>query len=380
MEMIKLCEPDIDQREYSVIKKVLESGWLAHGEYNKRFESEFAEYIGTEYAITLNSCTSALELALLAQDIKGEVILPSFTWNASANSIVTTGGTPVFVDVNYDDCNINTDLIEEKVTDKTEAIMPVHYAGQACDMDEIIRIAEKHNLKIIEDSAETIGGEYKNKKTGNFGIGCFSFFPTKNMTTCEGGMITTNDSKLAKKIKSLSSHGVSSHTIERENKKYAWYRDAHYPGYNYRMPNILAAMGCVQLSKLDEMNSKRREIANRYNSSFSNIDKIAIPHESSNCTHVYQMYTIKIKDSNYSERDKFVSHLRAEGIEASVHFSPPVHLQTYYKTTHKLDNLPVTKLLSDTIVSLPIHSRMSIEDTNRVVSTVKRYFETIFNE
>ena len=215
---IPLCIPEIDQDEIDSVLKVLKSGWLAHGEYNHKFEESFSEFINVKHSISLNSCTSALELALKAHDIRGEVIVPSMTWNATANSVINTGGKPVFSEINPKTRNITAKLINEKITSQTEAVIIVHFGGQPCSMDEIIKLCNEKKLLLIEDSAETLGGTWKGKKTGSFANGCFSFFPTKNITTGEGGMFTTNDDNIANRVRTLSAHGVSSSTFEREKK------------------------------------------------------------------------------------------------------------------------------------------------------------------
>ena len=244
--MIPLCIPNIDEKEIERVKEVLLSGWLAHGPQNKELEEEFSKYIGVKHAVALNSCTSALQLAIEAQDLKGDVIVPSFTFVASGNAIVTAGCTPVFSEIDYDTCNLDPSKIEENINEKTVGIMPVHYAGQSCKMDEIMEIAEKHDLAVIEDSAETIGGTYNGKIAGSFGTGCFSFFPTKNMTTGEGGMLTTNDEDLARTVNTFKGHGISSTTWGREKEKRPWIRAAILAGYNFRMSDVLAAIGVEQ--------------------------------------------------------------------------------------------------------------------------------------
>jgi len=364
--MIPLCKPFFSNEEIEVVAEVLRSGWVAHGKYNEELEERFAKYIGVKHAICLNSCTSALLLAIEASGLKGEVILPSFTFVASANAIVKAGCKPVFVDIDYDTCNIDPSKIEEKITDKTVAIMPVHFAGQSCMMDEIMEIAEKYDLVIIEDSAEAIGAEYKGKKTGSFGIGCFSFWATKNMTTGEGGMLTTDDDELAEKVRLLRGHGNPTTTWEREGKKMPWKRDCVLPGYNFRMSNILAAIGVVQLKKLDKMNEMRRKLAKYYdkNLDFDEIDK---PVELKECKHVYQMYTIKVKGI---DRDEFVLKLREKGIGASVHFDPPVHLTSYYRERYKV-SLPITERVSRTIVTLPLYPGMTHEEQDRVIQAIE---------
>jgi len=365
---IPLCIPHLNQEELNLVKEVLESGWLAHGPKNKQFEKEFAQYHGVKHAFSLNSCTSALQLAIQGQDLRGEIIVPSFTFVASANAIITAGCKPVFVDVEYDTCNIDPAKIEEKITPQTKAIMPVHYAGQVCKMDEIIEIAERYNLKIIEDSAECLGGEYKNRRAGTFGVGCFSFFPTKNITSGEGGMLTTNDEKIAEKIIALRGHGISSSTFEREKKEKPWFRAATYPGYNYRLCNVLAAIGLAQLRKLHEMNNLRRKHAEYLNRNLI-FDGLTLPVELKECRHVYQMYTVKV--SEMIDRTKFVLELRKKGIGANVHFDPPVHLQPFYKNGELYaKDLSVTERLSKSIVTLPMFPQLTKEQLDYMVDCI----------
>src|SRR3989344_1758997 len=219
---------------------------------------------------------------------------------ASAHAIMKAGCKPIFVDINKNTFNIDSEKIREKINKNTVAIMPVHFAGQSCEMDEIMKIAEEHNLKVIEDSAECIGGTFDNKKTGSFGIGCFSFFPTKNLTTGEGGMITSNDDEFIERVKLLIAHGAV------KDKERNWYRDSVIPAYNFRMSNLNAAIGVEQLKKLDLMNEKRREHADYYNKNIK-IEEIDLPVEASRCRHVYQMYVIKVDEKI---RDKLVNYLR----------------------------------------------------------------------
>lgn len=366
--MIPLSIPFITQDELKAIKEVLDSGWLVEGPKNREFEEEFAKFIGVGSAVTLNSCTSALFLAIKALNITGEVILPSFTFVASTNAVVTAGARPVFADVDYETCNINPDDVEKRITEKTQAIMPVHFGGQAADMDALVGIAKKYNLCLIEDSAETIGGEYNGKKTGSFGIGCFSFFPTKNMTTGEGGMLTTDDNSLAEKARTLAGHGISGGAYERKEEKRPWFRVADMPGYNFRMSNILAAIGVEQLKKIDRMNDLRRQHAQYLTEHLSQLG-LDLPTEANNCKHVYQMYNIKIKKG----RDEFVLKLRERGVGASVHFDPPVHLHPYYmeKFGCKRGDLPVTERLSESILTLPLYPTMKKNDLDTIISVVR---------
>lgn len=374
--MIPLCIPNIGDAELAAVEEVLRSGWLAHGSKNEEFEEKFASYIGVKHAITMNSCTSALQLAIEAQGITGEVIVPSFTFVASVNAIVTAGAKPVFVDIEYDTCNIDVSKIEGLISQNTESIMVVHYGGQSCDMDAIMNVAEKYGLAVIEDSAENIGGECKGKKTGSFATGCFSFFPTKNITTGEGGMLTTNDDELAEKVRALVGHGISSTTFKREKQQKPWFRAAILSGYNYRMSNVLAAIGVEQLKRVEQMNSQRREHAAYLTAKLDVISNIQVPIEREFNKHVYQMYTIKVKSG--IDRDKFVIRLREEGVGASVHFDPPVHLQPRYKELgYTSDNLPMTEEIARTIITLPMYPQLTTEELDFIVNQVEKIAEEL---
>lgn len=355
----------IGEEELAEVASVLESGWLAHGPKTKAFEQKFAEYIGTKYATALNSCASALQIALQGLGVKGEVICPSFSMSATANAILAAGCTPFFVDVEWESCNISPQKTAEAISKKTAAIMPVHFAGQSCKMDEIMELAGKNGLPVIEDSAEAIGAEFNGKKTGSFGTGCFSFYPTKNITTGEGGMIATNDEALFKKCKALKAHGIESTASEREKAEKPWLRDTTMPGYNYRMCDILAAIGLKQLEKLEKMNGMRRKNAAFLNKRLSGLEELELPLEQPKCRHVYQMYTIKLADS--IDRTKFLSILREQGIGASVHFDPAIHQQTLYKRLKcGSGRLPVTERLTQRIATLPMYPHLSKEELERI--------------
>ncbi len=364
--MIPLCRADLDERELEALQKVLESGWLTHGPLNSEFEESFAEYLGVGHAVSLNSCTSALFLALKALNITGEVILPSFTFAASANAVVTAGATPVFADIQLDTCNLDPDDVERRINEHTQAIMPVHFAGQPCAMDRLVEVAKRHALHIIEDSAETIGGRFRGKLAGSFAPACFSFFPTKNLTTGEGGMLTTDDPRLAEQIRILAGHGIARSTFAKEKSARPWHRSAVLPGYNMRMSHLQAALGIEQLRKLPEMNAKRQSHARTLNEKLAGIDEIVLPREAPHCEHVYQMYTLQVRGL---PRDEFVESLRQKGIGASVHFDPPVHLQDYYCKAS--DPLPVTEQVAQSIVTLPMFPQLKPEELDTIVTAVK---------
>jgi len=370
MRKIPLCIPYTGQEEKDAICEVIDSGWYAHGPKNHEFEEGFSEYLGVKHAFSMNSCTSALHLAVEGMGIKGEVILPSFTFVASANAVITGGAKPVFADISYDTCNIDPESIERMISPQTEAIMPVHYGGQSADMTAIMEIAQKHKLIVIEDSAETIGGTHNGQMTGTFDIGCFSFYPTKNLTTGEGGMLTTNDDQLAIKVKALLAHGIDKSTYEREDKEKSWFRSASRIGYNFRMSNILAAIGVEQLKKLPEMNRLRRDLAAKLTEALADIPEVLAPMERPENKHVYQMYTVRIKEG--LDRDEFIRSLNSKGIGASIHFFPPVHhMAPYAGKDFRKDDLSVTKEVIQEIVTLPMYPQMTADDLVYMVDSIR---------
>jgi perosamine synthetase len=370
MRKIPLCIPYTGQEEKDAVSEVIDSGWYAHGPKNHEFEKGFAEYHGVKHAFSMNSCTSALHLAVEGLGITGEVILPSFTFVASANAIVTGGACPVFADISYDTCNLDPESVKSLISPHTQAIMPVHYGGQSADMKSLMEIADEHNLYVIEDSAETIGGTHHGKLTGTFGVGCFSFYPTKNLTTGEGGMLTTDDDELARKVKALLAHGIDKTTYEREDLEKSWFRSASLIGYNFRMSNILAAIGVEQLKKLPEMNQKRRDLAERLTGALSEIPGISPPIERKENKHVYQMYTVRVDPAI---RDTFVRELNDKGIGASIHFYPPVHhMKPYQNKGTNLDDLKVTERVIQEIVTLPMYPQMTDQDLDYLVENIQK--------
>ncbi len=367
---IPLCRPSVGPEEWAQVQEVLASPWLAHGPKVGEFEEAFAAMVGVEHALALNSCTSALHLALKASDVTGEVILPSFTYVASANAVVAAGARPVFCEVDPQTGNLDPAEARRLVTERTQAIMPVHYAGLPCDMDAVLALAEEHDLVVVEDSAECIGGRWNGRTAGSFGIGCFSFYPTKNITTGEGGMLTTDDDELAERVKALRAHGIASSALSRENTAEPWRRVAREPGYNFRMPAILAAVGVAQLAKLEALNDRRRAHAAFLNESLAGLDGLSVPVEPPGSRHVYQMYVVRLDAA--VNRTGFVNRLRSEGIGASVHFDPPVHLQPpYVESGRRSGSLERTERLAGSIVTLPMFPDLEQADLDFMVERVR---------
>ena len=360
---IPLCRPSITSAEFEAVAEVLRSGWLTHGPKTTEFEERFADSIGVPHAVAMNSCTSALFLALVATGIRGEVILPSFTFVASANAVITAGATPVFAEVDPHTCNLDPGHVASLITPRTEAIMLVHYAGQSCAMDHFMALAARHGLLLIEDCAETIGGTFRGQMAGSFGVGCFSFFPTKNITTGEGGMLTTGDAGIAARVRTLIAHGIS----RTEAPAQPWQRFASLPGYNFRLSNILAAIGVAQLARIEAMNTARRAHAAALTALLADVPGVTPPYEAAECHHVYQMYVLQT--APWIARDSLVGRLRAEGIEASVHFDPPVHRQPAHGRPDLV--LPVTEALSRSVVTLPLFPDLTAAERIRIAAAVR---------
>lgn len=355
--MIPIAKPDIGDEEIRAVAEVLKSGIIASGPEVAEFEKEFAHYTGVKYAVAVNSGTAALHAALLANDIgKGdEVITTPFSFIATANSILFTGAKPVFVDIEPETFNINPELIEEKITENTKVIMPVHLYGHPAKMDEIMEIVNEHNLVLIEDACQSHGAEYRGKKVGSFGCGTFSFYPTKNMTTGEGGMITTNDDEVAEKACMIRNHGSRERYLH------------EMLGYNLRMTDISAAIGRVQLGKLEKYIEKRRENAKVLNEGLGDLDCIQIPTEVDCCRHVYHQYTVRT-----DHRENIVSSLQKANIGYGIHYPIPIHKQPIYDKLGYKDKLPEAEKAAEKVLSLPVNPSIGDEEIYQVIDAVKK--------
>ncbi|RLI18025.1 hypothetical protein DRO54_10675 [Candidatus Bathyarchaeota archaeon] len=362
--MIPINAPQIGKEEVDAVVEVLKSGilttGLGKGPNVVRFEKAFAEFVRAKYAVAVNSGTAALHSALLAIEISrgDEVILPSFTFVATAEMVVLAGAKPVFVDINPNTYTIDPEEVEKAITEKTRAIIPVDLYGLSADMKAIKEIAEKHDLKIIEDAAQAHGALYKGEPPGKYAdITCWSFYASKNMTTGEGGMLTTNNEDYAEKLCYIRSHG--------EKVKY----HSHMLGHNYRMPEIEAAIGYIQLKKLPNFIEKRRKNAEILTEKLKENNKIQLPSEPEGYKHSWYLYTIRLKNANANQRNNLVEKLKKHGIGTGVYYYTPIHLMPYYRQFGEY-KLPKTETASEQVLSLPVHPGVSEEQANFIAETV----------
>lgn len=359
---VNLAEMYVDDEIKKAAIDVLESKRYVKGQQAKEFEKEFARFCNVKYGIATNSGTSALHVALLTIGIKrgDEVILPSHTFIATASPIIHIGAKPVFAEIDENTYTIDAEDVRKKITDKTKAIIPVHLYGHPCNMDEIKEIAMDYNIKIIEDACQAHGAEYKGKKIGSIGdIACFSFFPSKNMTVAgDGGMLVTDNDEYAIKAKALVDQG------RLEGKKY----EHDFIGFNYRMSEILAAIGRIQLKHLPKWVERRREVAKVYNELLEE-SSLILPMEMEWAKHVYHLYVVRSR-----KRDKLKEFLKEKGIGTGIHYPIPIHLQPAMKFLRNV-KLPITEKIAKEVLSLPIYPQMEMEKIEYVVKSIKEFEE-----
>ncbi len=369
--------PDIGEEEIAEVIDTLRSGWITTGGKTKRFEEKFREYIGCEHAIALSSCTACLHLALVAAGVGegDEVITTPFTFAATSEAIIYVGATPVFVDIKKDTYNIDPDKIRDAITSGTKAIIPVHYAGQPCDMDKILKVAKEYDLIIIEDAAHALGAKYKDKKVGTIGdISAFSFYATKNLTTAEGGMVTTSNPEYADRIRILSLHGMSRDAWRRYEDTGSWYYEILDIGYKYNMTDMQASLGIHQLAKFEQFQDIRRRHAELYTDELRDVVGVTTPYVRSGVQHAWHLYTILIDEKVLGiDRARFIELLNGEGIGTSVHFIP-LHLHPYYRRTYGYErgDFPNAEHVYDRIISLPLYPSMSEDDVWDVINAVRK--------
>lgn len=375
---------ELNDEEIKEVLDTLRSGWIGTGPKVKKFEEEFRKFIGSTYALALSSCTAGLHLSLLIYDIKSgdEVITTPLTFSATANVIVHTGAKPVFVDVDRKTGNISPDAIRDAITEKTKAIIPVHLYGMPCDMDSIMEIGKKYGLKIIEDAAHAVGGIYKGKRIGTIGdVTSFSFYATKNITTGEGGMLTTDDINVAERVEVMRLHGLSKDAWKRYIESTAQHYEVLLPGFKYNMTDMQASIGLHQLKRFNELQKRREEIWRRYDEEFSKIEEIEIlssdPGE--NSYHTRHLYTILVKTEKLkTSRDEFMRALNDEGVGTGIHFIA-LHLHSFYREVYgyKRGMFPNAEYISDRTISLPFYPYMKDEEVEYVIDSVKKVIERV---
>lgn len=370
--MIPLAKPSIGRQEVAGVERVLKSGWLISGPYVEEFERKVARFIGTRHAVAVNSGTAALHTALAACGIRpgDEVLVPSFTFIASANSVLHQGAHPVLVDVDPHTYNIDPAAAEGKITEKTKAIMVVHQFGQPAYMKPLLEICEERRLVLVEDAACAFGAKYDGRRVGGIGdAGCFSFHPRKIITTGEGGMITTNDDEVAKKARQIRSQGMKVETWRREKSK-----DINLPkfsllGYNYRMPDVAAAIGLAQLVRVKSFIDRRRKIAKLYDEGLKDIDEISGPKVIDGAFHAYQSYVVRVE---MGDRDRVITELRRRGIASQVG-TQAIHLEPLYQAElgYKAGDLPGSEEALRKSLSLPIFYDLTDRNVRKVVNAVR---------
>ena len=378
---LPFAAPLVGQEEVDAVTECVRSGWLTTGFKVKEFEKAFAEAIGCRHALAVNSCTAALHLALeaIGVDPSAEVITSPMTLTATAAVVEHLGARPVFVDVEPGTLNLDARRIEAAITERTKAILPVHFAGQACDMDTIMEIARRRGIKVIEDAAHAIPTRYKGRLIGTIGdVTCFSFYATKNITTGEGGMIATDDDALADRMRLMHLHGMSRDAWKRYQEAGSWSYEILAPGFKYNLTDVAAAIGIPQLRRCDEMHARRRAIARRYNEAFAGLDAIRVPAAPDEFSHGWHLYVIQLElDRLRIDRDEFIREMTRRKIGVSVHFIP-LHTQPYYRDRYGYQpgDFPNALGAFQRMLSLPIYAKMTDEDVEDVIAAVADIVET----
>jgi len=371
---IPYYSPWITKNDESYMLKALHQRWLTNGPFLKKFENKISNILKCKYSSGVGSATQALHLSLRALGIKegNEVIVPTFTFVASANAALYCNAKPILTDVDNDTFTIMPSEIEKNITKNTKAIVVVHYGGQSCDMDSILSISKKYDLPIVEDCAHALGAKFKKNYCGTIGkVGCFSFYPTKVITTGEGGAVTTNNSSIFKKINLLRSQGMD-FSAELREKTSKWKYDILDLGYNYRLDEIRSALGYSQISRLNTINKMRKKIAKIYDRQLNKINGIIIPKIASNRNHIYHLYTIKVEKNYHLTRDQLFEKLSQNGIGTSVQYTP-IHELSFYKKQfkYKHNDFPNSTNLKSKILCLPIFPQMTEKQIEKVISVIR---------
>ena len=371
---IPITKPSFSRVEEEKVIEVLRSGWVTQGPRVEAFEAAIAKFVGARYAVATTSCTTALHLSLIAASVcpGDEVICPSYSFIATANVIRYCGAKPVFIDIQPETYNLNPDLLESLITKRTKAIIAVHQVGLPADMDRINKTASRHGVRVIEDAACAIGAEYKGERIGKPSgfLACFSFHPRKIITAGEGGMITTNDESIAAQLKRLRHHGMSVTDLARHKSKSVVLEEYHELGYNYRMTDIQAAVGIVQLGKLDELLRQRAKLADRYNQAFGEIEYLAPPRTPSYAKHTHQSYVLRLQPAAPITRDELMQQLLERGISSRRGIMAS-HKEPLYAQEYADVHLPETEAAVRETMILPLFPQMRPEEQEFVISSIK---------
>ncbi len=373
---LPFAQPDVDETEIAEVAAVIRSGWLTTGAAAARLESEFAAAVGAKHAVAVNSCTAAMHLALESIKLRAgeEVIVPTYTFAATAEVVRYFGARPVLVGVEPATLCIAPEKVEAAITPRTRAIIPVHIGGRCAEMDELLAIAARHNLCVIEDAAHAFPAKYKGRMVGSMSpFTCFSFYATKTLTTGEGGMICTESELFADRCRVMCLHGISRDAWKRYSSEGSWYYEIIAPGFKYNLTDIAAAMGLAQLRKADRMYRRRAQIAERYTAAFRELPELETPPDApADGQHSWHLYMLRLNlDTLTIDRARFFEELRARKIGASVHFIP-LHLHPYYRQTYgyKPEDFPIANREYRREISLPIYSKMTDDDVEDVINAV----------
>ena len=379
--------PDIDEAEIAEVIDSLRSGWVTTGPKTKRFESDFAEFIGGNCeAISVNSATAGLHLALEAIGISAgdEVITTPYTFTATAEVIRYLGAHPIFVDIDPNTFNIDPSKIEAAITPKTKAIIPVHFAGLACDMTSILTIARKHNLKVVEDAAHALPTRYQGQLIGSLDsdVTVFSFYATKTITTGEGGMIVTRNPEIASRCKIMRLHGISRDAFDRyTSNKPAWHYEVIAPGFKYNLTDLASSLGIHQLQKANRFQQRRQEMAKRYTRELADLPLLFPPSAPDGDLHAWHLYVLRLTPQAGIERNQFIEAMAERGIGCSVHFIP-LHLHPYWRDSYHLQpqDFPCSLKTYEQAVSLPLYTKMTDEDQARVITAIRKILSQCQND
>jgi len=373
-------QPDIGPAEITEVMDTLHSGWITTGPKTKEFERRFAEYVGARAAVAVNSCTGGMHVALAAAGIgRGdEVIIPTMTFCAAANIVVHLAATPVCVDAEPDTLNIDPQAFEAAITPRTRAVIPVHLYGYPCRMDEILKIAADHRLLVVEDAAHAIGAEWEGQRIGTLSPATvFSFYATKNLTTAEGGMITTDDEEYAEQMRIWTLHGISRDAWKRYTAEGSWYYEVTVPGFKYNLTDLQASLGLHQLARLEAITRRRTELASRYYAGLGGLPEIRLPILDARVRHAWHLFVIQLQlELLKISRAEFIEQLKAEGIGTSVHFIP-LHRQPFYRDSFGFSpsDFPIADAAYERLISLPLYTRMTEQDVDDVIEALRRVIQ-----